>query len=298
MKTAALALRVIITLVVAAGAVVAGVLLWQYYIDSPWTRDARVAAEIVQVAPDVSGIIVSLPVANNQRVQKGDVLLVIDPDRYTLAVQRAQAALDSQTAQTEQLEADAARRAKLGTNAISVEAQQQAESAARAARAAVEQDQAALDTAKLDLERTTIRSPVNGFVSTLIVRQGAYATAGRQVMAIVDADSFHVRGYFEETKIPRIQPNDRVEIRLMGVSTPLQGHVASIDRAISDREVSLNSYYQIVDVNPTFSWVRLAQRIPVRIAIDKVPDGVLLASGMTATVEVLPAAPVEKPAAK
>ncbi|WP_343714014.1 HlyD family secretion protein [Inquilinus sp.] len=294
MKYAALTLRVLITLVVAAGAIVAGILLWQYYIDSPWTRDARVAAEIVQVAPDVSGIIVDLRVANNQAVKKGDVLLVIDPDRYTLAVQRAQAALDSQAAQTEQLEADAARRAKLGLNAISVEAQQQAESQAKAARAALEQDQAALDTAKLDLERTTIRSPVNGYISTLIVRQGAYATAGKQVMAIVDADSFHVRGYFEETKIPRIRPDDKVEIRLMGVSAPLQGHVESIDRAISDREVSLNSFYQIVDVNPTFSWVRLAQRIPVRIALDTVPDGVLLASGMTATVEVLPKAETAK----
>lgn len=288
MKLAALALRILITLIVAAGAAIAGVLLWQYYIDSPWTRDARVAAEIVQVAPDVSGVVVDLRVVNNQRVQKGDVLFVIDPDRYTLAVQRAQAALDSQQAQTEQLEADAARRARLGSNAISIEAQQQAESAARAARAAVEQDEAALATAKLDLERTTVRSPVNGYVSTLILRQGAYATAGKQVMAIVDADSFHVRGYFEETKIPRIRPDDKVEIRLMGVSTPLEGHVESIDRAISDREVTLNSFYQIVDVNPTFSWVRLAQRIPVRIALDKVPDGVLLASGMTATVEVLP----------
>jgi multidrug resistance efflux pump len=193
-------------------------------------------------------------------------------------------------AQADQLEADAARRAKLGLNAISVEAQQQAESAARAARAEVEQDQAALDTAKLDLERATVRSPANGYVSTLILRQGDYAAAGKQVMAIVDSDSFHVRGYFEETKIPRIRPNDKVEIRLMGVSTPLEGHVESIDRAIADREIALNSTFQIVDVNPTFSWVRLAQRIPVRIAIDKVPDGVLLASGMTATVEVLPAA--------
>jgi RND family efflux transporter MFP subunit len=288
MKYATLALRVLITLVVAAGAVVSGVLLWQYYIDSPWTRDARVAAEIVLVAPDVSGIVTELRVANNQEVRKGDVLFVIDPDRFTLAIQRAQATLDSEIAQAEQLEADAARRARLGSNAISVEAQQQAESAAKAARAEVEQDRAALDTAKLDLERATVRSPVNGYVSTLILRQGDYATAGKQVMAIIDADSFHVRGYFEETKIPRIRPNDKVEIRLMGVSTPLEGHVESIDRAIADREVTLGSIYQIVDVNPTFSWVRLAQRIPVRIAIDKVPDGVLLASGMTATVEVLP----------
>jgi len=290
MKYATLALRVVITLVVAAGAVVCGVLLWQYYIDSPWTRDARVAAEIVLVAPDVSGLVTQLPVVNNQEVRKGDVLFVIDPDRFNLAIQRAQATLDSQMAQADQLEADAARRAKLGLNAISVEAQQQAESAARAARAEVEQDQAALDTAKLDLERATVRSPANGYVSTLILRQGDYAAAGKQVMAIVDSDSFHVRGYFEETKIPRIRPNDKVEIRLMGVSTPLEGHVESIDRAIADREIALNSTFQIVDVNPTFSWVRLAQRIPVRIAIDKVPDGVLLASGMTATVEVLPAA--------
>ena len=288
MKLAALALRILITLIVAAGAVVAGVLLWQYYMDSPWTRDARVAAEIVQVAPDVSGTVVDLRVVNNQRVQKGDVLFVVDPDRYTLAVQRAQAALDSQEAQTAQLEADAERRARLGTNAISVEAKQQAESAAQAARAAVEQADAALATAKLDLERTTVRSPVNGYISSLTLRQGAYATAGKQVMAIVDADSFHVRGYFEETKTPRIRLDDRVEIRLMGVSAPLEGHVESIDRAIADREISLNSTYQIVDVNPTFSWVRLAQRIPVRIAIDKVPDGVFLASGMTATVEVMP----------
>lgn len=288
MKYATLALRVVITLVVAAGAAVSGVLLWQYYIDSPWTRDARVAAEIVLVAPDVSGLVTELPVVNNQQVRKGDVLFVIDPDRFTLAIQRAQATLDSQTAQADQLEADAARRAKLGLNAISVEAQQQAESAARAARAEVEQDQAALDTAKLDLERATVRSPANGYVSTLILRQGDYAAAGKQVMAIVDSDSFHVRGYFEETKIPRIRPDDKVEIRLMGVSTPLEGHVESIDRAIADREIALNSTFQIVDVNPTFSWVRLAQRIPVRIAIDKVPDGVLLASGMTATVEVLP----------
>jgi RND family efflux transporter MFP subunit len=284
----ALALRVLITLIVAAGAVVAGVLLWQYYMESPWTRDARVAAEIVQVAPDVSGIVTDLRVVNNQEVRKGDVLFVIDPERFALAVQRAQATLDSQRAQTAELEREAERRAKLGTTAISIEAKQQAEAAAQAGRAGVEQAEAALATAKLDLERTKVRSPVNGYISTLVLRQGAYATAGKQVMAIVDADSFHVRGYFEETKIPRIQPGSYVEIRLMGVSTPLAGHVESIDRAIADREVTFNPTYQIVDVNPTFSWVRLAQRIPVRIAIDKVPDGVLLASGMTATVEVLP----------
>ena len=133
-----------------------------------------------------------------------------------------------------------------------------------------------------------MRSPVDGYVSTLTLRQGAYATAGKAVMAIVDAGSFHVRGYFEETKIPRIHPGDRVEIRLMSFPAPLHGHVESIDRAIADRELAINPANLVVDVNPTFSWIRLAQRIPVRIAIDKVPDGVLLASGMTATVVVQP----------
>ena len=286
MKLPTLALRVLITLVVAAGAVLAGTMLWQYYVDSPWTRDARVAAEIVVMAPDVSGIITDLRVVNNQRVNKGDVLFVIDKERFALAVQRAQAALDSQRVQTRQLEADAERRARLGETAVSVQAKEQAESAAKAARAAVDLDEAALAAAKLDLDRTTVRSPVDGYVSTLTLRQGAYATAGKAVMAIVDAASFHVRGYFEETKIPRIQPGDKVEIRLMSFPTPLQGHVESIDRAIADRELAINPANLVVDVNPTFSWIRLAQRIPVRIAIDKVPDGVLLASGMTATVVV------------
>ena len=288
MKLPTLALRVLITLVVAAGAVLAGTMLWQYYVDSPWTRDARVAAEIVVMAPDVSGIITDLRVVNNQRVSKGDVLFVIDKERFTLAVQRAQAALDSQRVQTRQLEADAERRARLGETAVSVQAKEQAESAAKAARAAVDLDEAALAAAKLDLERTTVRSPVDGYVSTLTLRQGAYATAGKAVMAIVDAGSFHVRGYFEETKIPRIHPGDRVEIRLMSFPAPLHGHVESIDRAIADRELAINPANLVVDVNPTFSWIRLAQRIPVRIAIDKVPDGVLLASGMTATVVVQP----------
>ncbi|MBN9536254.1 MAG: HlyD family secretion protein [Reyranella sp.] len=288
MKLPTLALRVLITLVVAAGAVLAGTMLWQYYVDSPWTRDARVAAEIVVMAPDVSGIITDLRVVNNQRVSKGDVLFVIDKERFALAVQRAQAALDSQRVQTRQLEADAERRARLGETAVSVQAKEQAESAAKAARAAVDLDEAALAAAKLDLERTTVRSPVDGYVSTLTLRQGAYATAGKAVMAIVDAGSFHVRGYFEETKIPRIHPGDRVEIRLMSFPAPLHGHVESIDRAIADRELAINPANLVVDVNPTFSWIRLAQRIPVRIAIDKVPDGVLLASGMTATVVVQP----------
>lgn len=232
MKLPTLALRILITLVVAAGAVLAGTMLWQYYVDSPWTRDARVAAEIVVMAPDVSGIITDLRVVNNQRVSKGDVLFVIDKERFALAVQRAQAALDSQRVQTRQLEADAERRARLGETAVSVQAKEQAESAAKAARAAVDLDEAALAAAKLDLDRTTVRSPVDGYVSTLTLRQGAYATAGKAVMAIVDAGSFHVRGYFEETKIPRIHPGDRVEIRLMSFPTPLHGHVESIDRAI------------------------------------------------------------------
>jgi len=286
MKAAAVALRVLITLTLAAGATAAGILLWQYYMDSPWTRDARVAAEVSTVSPDVSGLVADLRIKDNQLVKKGDILFVVDRDRFVLAVQQAQAALDSQIARTEQLVLEAERRARLSTAAISVEDRQQAESSARSAQAEVEQDQASLAAAKLDLERATVRAPADGYVSSLTMRQGDYVTKGQPILAIVEADTFHVRGYFEETKLPYIAVGDKVDIRLMN-GVDLRGHVASIARGISDRETTKNPDNLLVDVNPTFSWVRLAQRIPVRIAIDEIPDGVLVASGMTATVEVL-----------
>ena len=258
MRDQSLFIRIPVTLAVLIAAGVAGWFLWEAYEDSPWTRDARVRANVVTVTPDVSGAVIDLRVVDNQEVKVGDVLFVIDPARFELALSQA---------------------------AISDEALEQARNAAIAAQAQYDQAQAAVNVAKLDLARTKVRAPVNGHVTNLLLDRGDYATAGHAALAVVDSDSFYVAGYFEETKLRHINIGDRVSIRLMGYSPQLQGHVQSMARAITDRDNVLGSDL-IANVNPTFNWVRLAQRIPVRIAIDDVPKGITLSAGMTATVAV------------
>jgi RND family efflux transporter MFP subunit len=285
MPDRSLLIRVPVTLAVLVAAGVAGWFLWQAYENSPWTRDARVRANVVMVTPDVSGAVIDLRVVDNQEVKVGDVLFVIDPARFELALSQAEAALAGAQSTRDQREDEHQRRLKLSSAAISDEALEQARNAARAAQAQYDQAQAAVNVAKLDLARTKVRAPVNGHITNLLLERGDYATAGHAALAVVDGDSFYVAGYFEETKLRRINIGDRVSIRLMGYSPQLQGHVQSIARAITDRDNVLASDL-IANVNPTFNWVRLAQRIPVRIAIDDVPEGITLSAGMTATVAV------------
>ncbi len=228
---------------------------------------------------------IDLKVKDNQEVKIGDVLFIIDPARYQLALQQAEAALAGAKSLSDQRQQELERREKLTSVSISEEALTQARSAALSARAAYDEAVAAVGVAKLNLARTEVRAPVNGHVTNLLVDRGDYATAGRAMLAIVDSDSFYIAGYFEETKLRYINIGDPVSVRLMGYDAPIQGHVQSVARAITDRENAIGSDL-IANVNPTFSWVRLAQRIPVRIAIDKVPDGVTLSAGMTATIVV------------
>lgn len=279
--------RVLVTVVAVSLAVAAGWLLWQTYLLSPWTRDGRIRADVVQIAPDVSGVITEVRVKDNQAVRKGDVLLAVDPERYRLAVAQAEASLKGRATDLDQRRREFQRRSELTSSAISNESREQAAAAFHEAEAAYEQAEAQLETARLNLERSEVRSTVNGYVTNLLVQAGEYAQAGRAAIAVVDSDSFYVAAYFEETKLPRIHEGDPVSIRLMSGGPPLEGHVDSIARAIADRENVAGSDL-IANVNPTFSWVRLAQRIPVRCTIDALPDGVRLTSGMTATVVVEP----------
>ncbi|MFM0688139.1 HlyD family secretion protein [Paraburkholderia strydomiana] len=265
-------------------AILLGRVLWVHYMDEPWTRDGRVRAEIVNVAPDVSGAVVDLPVKDNQMVRKGDLLMQIDPSHYEIAVEQAQAAVAARKAELQMRRDDAKRRADLDSLVVSKENQENATHTASAAEAAYQQALAALDAAKLNLARTRVVSPVDGYVTNLNVFRGDYATAGAAKLAIVDSHSFWVYGYFEETKLPHVHIGDKAEVRLMSGGT-LEGHVESISRGIYDRD-NPQSRELLADVNPTFNWVRLAQRVPVRVRIDSVPDGVVLAAGITCTVVV------------
>jgi len=285
MQQASSWIRILVTVVVVAAAGVAGWYFWRTYEESPWTRDGRVRVNVVMVAPDVAGAVTDIRVKDNQSVRIGDTLFVIDPARYRLALEQAEALLAGAKSVLDQRQEEQQRRERLSSDSISEEALNQARTATLSAQAAYDQAEATLGVAKLNMARTDVRSPVNGHVTNLLVHRGDYATAGHPMVALVDGDSFYVAGYFEETKLRHIKIGDRVSIRLMAYDAPLSGHVESVARAITDRDNALGNDL-IANVNPTFSWVRLAQRIPVRIAIDDVPEGITLSGGMTATVVV------------
>jgi RND family efflux transporter MFP subunit len=274
------------TALIFCAAILIGRVLWVHYMDQPWTRDARVRADVINVAPDVSGAVVTMPVADNQLVHKGDLLMEIDPSHYKIAVEQAQATVAARQADLRMRRDDAARRADLDNEVVSKESRDNASQAAYGAAANLQQAQAALDAAELNLARTKVFAPVDGYVTNLNVHRGDYATTGAAKLAIVDSHSFWVYGYFEETKLPRVRIGDKAEMRLMSGGV-LKGHVQSISRGIYDRD-NPQSRELLADVNPTFNWVRLAQRVPVRIHIDEVPADVVLAAGTTCTVVVQP----------
>jgi len=153
------------------------------------------------------------------------------------------------------------------------------------AEANLAQAKARLHQAQVDLERTRILSPVDGYVTNLLARLGDYVKVSVTTISIVDADSFWVDAYFEETNLAPIRVGDPAQIKLMGYSQMVRGHVDSLARAINVSNAEPNSQ-GLATVNPIFTWVRLAQRIPVRIHIDEVPPDIILSAGMTATVQI------------
>ncbi|MGO9943653.1 MAG: biotin/lipoyl-binding protein [Rhodoblastus sp.] len=276
------------TLALLAAGAAAGFDLWSFYTEAPWTRDGRVRAETVSVAPEISGRIVDLKAADNAFVHKGDVLYTIDQTDYRLNVAIAETQLDTRKNDLFVKASDNERREKLSNATVSDAERERFRAAAAMARAAQSEAIAQLDKAKVDLERTIVRSPVNGYITNLRVRVGDYAAKGVANVAIVDSDSFWVAGYFEETKLASIHVGDQASAALMGFDKPVVGHVESISRGVADQNGAADGK-GLANINPVFSWVRLAQRIPVRIHIDQVPEGVELAAGMTCTINVTPA---------
>jgi multidrug resistance efflux pump len=310
-------LRAGFTLAILFVAVVLVRMLWLNYMYSPWTRDGRVRAEVVQVATDVSGLVSEVRVKDNQFVHKGDVLFVLDPARFHYAVAQADADVVRAQAQMTQAKAQmagsasgyamkraqAARRADLAGDVISDESRADSASLAKQSESAYYADVAAYSaaeamykaalveqqTAQLNLARSEARAPADGYITNLNLYPGDFATAGVARMALIDSHSFWVYGYFEETKIPRVHVGDHAVVRLLSGGTDIQGHVVSLSSGIADRDNPTSSGDLLADVNPIFTWVRLAQRVPVRVHLDQIPAGMHLAMGMTCTVTLKPA---------
>jgi RND family efflux transporter MFP subunit len=277
----------VITLATVSIAATFGWAMWNTYMVTPWTRDGTVRTYVVTMAPEVAGRIVELPVSDNQFVHKGDLLIVIDPTDYRIALELAEAAVKQAEATAQNARIEAERRAKLTELAVSREEQQSFGATSVADLARVQQAVSNRNQAKVNLERTQIHSPVNGWITNLLVQLGDYATVGRNVVSVVNSDSFWIDAYFEETQLASIRNGDPATIKLMGYSQLLRGEVDSIAHGITVSNARPDAQ-GLATVNPIFTWVRLAQRVPVRIRIRELPDGVLLVAGMTATVEVQP----------
>ncbi|MCJ8145082.1 HlyD family secretion protein [Ancylobacter sp. A5.8] len=281
-------IRFLVTLIAVVAAALVGWWLWNFYTLSPWTRDARVVVNVVDLAPDVSGLVTEIPVIDNQQVRKGDVLFVIDKDRFNLALQQARARVAQAQAQARLASDDANRDAQVlaqDSSAVSAVTVETSRTRAEAATAALQLAQSELGTAQLNLERSTVRAPVNGFVTNLTATVGDYADVGTPVLAVVDSDSFYVAAYFMETKLPEIRIGAPAEVRLMAGGRVLKGKVQGLSRAIASPTAAGGL---LASVNPNFEWIRLAQRIPVRITLEDVPAEVELAAGMSATVVIRP----------
>lgn len=277
--------RVAVTGVVVVAALVGGKALWTHYQVDPWTRDGRVRADVVQVAPDVSGLVTRVDAVNDQTVKAGQPLFHVDRERYALALRQADALVAAQRAALAQARRELSRNRTLG-DLVAGEITEQSQSKVELSQAALAQALAARDVAALNLERTVVLAPTDGFLSDLTLRTGDYVTAGKPVLALIDSRSYRVEGYFEETKLSSLRIGQPVSVKVMGEDHALKGHIQSIAAGIEDRDRGASNSL-LPNVNPTFSWVRLAQRVPVRVALDQTPRDLRLIAGRTATVAVI-----------
>ncbi|PZA10464.1 efflux transporter periplasmic adaptor subunit [Rhodopseudomonas palustris] len=276
--------RVMLIVLLVSVAAPVGIGMWEHYATAPWTRDGRVRADIIAVAPDVSGLVDEVLIKDNQLVRKGDVMLRLDAEPFRLAVSQAEAALANREAAAEKAAGDRARYEKLSEGVVSQQQRETIRAADLQAKALYDQATADLAIARLNLDRSEIRAPANGRVTQLDLRPGTYVTAGRGILALMDTDTVRVEGYFEETTLPQIHVGDVAAARLMG-GAKLRGRIESIARSIDDRDKPLGTSL-LASVNPFFSWDRLTQRITVRIHIES-KDIDRLIVGATAMVEVV-----------
>jgi RND family efflux transporter MFP subunit len=287
-RSFATAARVAVTLAVVIAAIFVGRGIWDYYMVEPWTRDAHVRADVVGIAPDVSGLVDKVLVQDNTVVHHGDILFQIDRGRFQIALQQAEAVALGRKSALDQAHRDFQRSQNLGNFEARQSVEQNGTSVVRAL-SDYQEALAALDLAKLDLARSNVRASVDGVITNLSLQPGDYVSTGNPVMALIDTDSIRVEGYFEETKLSRIRVGDSAVIHIMGQQDALEGKVTSIAGGIADQERT-SSAGLLANINPTFTWVQLAQRVPVLIALAHVPSAANLVVGLTATVYIQPRA--------
>lgn len=278
-----------ITALAVLAATLVALWLWNRYETAPWTRDGHVYADVVRVSPDISGLVTEVAVHDNELVHKGQLLFVVDRPRYTDALAQADASIASARATLEQARR-VARRDRALAELVATEAREEDDAKVQTSLAALNQAVAAKRTARLNLDRTAVIASVNGYVTNLSLRPGDYLAAGTEALAMIDLDSIRIEAYLEETKLRHVEVGNQARIRLMGDVDDMSGHVESIAGGIADDQRS-NSPNLLPAVNATFTWVRLAQRIPVRIHVDRMPKGTRLILGRTATVSILPSNP-------
>src|SRR5467141_912838 len=279
-------LRYLTTGVLVVAALVAARYGWRVYVMSPWTRDGMVRVQVANVAPQISGQIVEVRTYDNQHVHKGDKLYVIEKFDFEVALDNAKATILNRAADLEVKKAQNARRVALTTLSTSIEEKQVFDGNAKMAEAALASAKAALAQSEINLQRTEVRSPVDGYVTNLLMRVGDYARAGTPNVSVIDEHSYWIDGYFEETKLANVHVGDDVEATLLGYEGPIRGRIESITGGISAANAA-SSTQGLPNVDPIFTWVRLAKRIPVRIRIEQVPPDVSLVAGMTCSVSVV-----------
>jgi len=276
--------RTAITVILVILAFIAIFRAWVYYTESPWTRDARFSADVVAIAPDVSGLITQVAVKDNQLVAKNQVLFVIDQPRYQKALAEAEADVSYYKALAEEKSREAGRRNKLGVSAMSREEIDQSNNVLQTVLHQMAKAQATRDLARLDLDRTVIRAPADGWVTNLNVYAGEFITRGSTAVALVKQHSFYVMAYLEETKLEGVRPGYRAEVTPLGSNHVLKGTVDSVAAGVTNASSSVDSK-GMATVDSNLEWVRLAQRVPVRIRLDEEP-GNLWPAGTTATVVI------------
>lgn len=279
-------LKIALTLLLALIVLIAGMRLWNYYMSGPWTRDGRVRADVVVIAPDVSGLIADVYVSDNQFVKAGDVLFKVDPVRFEQALSQADALVEQRQAEFEMRRRQAKRRASLDDQVISRENRDDSSLEEKAAQARLNDAIAQRDLARTNLQRTQVRASVDGWIANLNLYPGEYVQAGQASMSLINANSFWVYGYFEENRIPSIRIGDAATVTLMGTDIVMHGRVESVASGIVDRD-NAGTKGGVANVNPSFSWVRLAQRVPVRIRLDEIPSGISIASGMSCSISIM-----------